>query len=54
VAQVESFRVSGAKPLHAPAQVCSIGSKQQVIVVVHQNVGKNIDLKPLTHLTDRV
>lgn len=51
-AQVESLRVGGAKPLHAPAQVCSIGSKQQVIV--HQNVGKYVDLKAFTHLSHSV
>ena len=37
VAQVKSFGISGVKPLHASAQVSSVGSKQQVIVVVHQN-----------------
>jgi hypothetical protein len=52
--QVKSLGKGGTKPLHAPhapAQVCSIGSKQEVIVVVHQNVGKKVYFEPLRHLT---
>jgi len=51
VTQVKSFGIGGSKPQHVSAQVCSIGSKQQTIVVVHQNVGKKVYFKPLTHIS---
>jgi len=48
---VISFGIRSAKPLHASAQVCAIGSKQEVIMVVHQNVGKKVYVKLLSHFS---
>jgi len=54
MAYVESFRVSGSQPLHAFRQICSSGSKQQVVMIVHQNACANVNFKTLRHFTDGI
>jgi hypothetical protein len=50
VPNIESLGVGGPEPLHAFGQVCTIGAKQKMVMVIHQNVGKTVDLKALRHL----
>jgi hypothetical protein len=47
VPNIKSFRVGGPEPLHAFGQVCTIGAKQKMVMVIHQYIGKNVDFKTL-------
>jgi hypothetical protein len=44
---VEALGVSGAKPVHGPFQISPAGSDQKVIMIAHQDIGKNVYLKTL-------
>ena len=52
--QIKPARIGGAQPLHASGQIDFFCAKQHMIMVVHQNVYKDIAIKPLGLLTDGV
>ena len=52
MAPLEPLGESGAEPLHRLFQIGLPGSCQKVVMVIHQHVGRNVNIKPLRHLTD--
>lgn len=54
VAFVVADGESGEEPRHGPAEVALRGGEEQVIVVWHQHVGTELDMKCLTGLPQRV
>ena len=50
---IKSARIARSEPMHCLFQVCKIGSYQKVIMVWHQHISKNINIKALSHLPDR-
>jgi hypothetical protein len=54
IQRVESIGVSDSKPLHAFGKITAAGSQQQMVVIVHQHVGGDVDLEALGHLSQSV
>jgi hypothetical protein len=48
---IESPRVGGSQPLHGSGKIRMAGPEQNMIMVVHQNIGEYIDVKAFRHFT---
>lgn len=46
--------VRSAKPLHALRNIGFIGLEEQVIMVIHEYIGINLNLKPFRHLSQNL
>src|SRR3990167_6648726 len=43
--------VRSSKPLHAFRNIGLIGFEEQMVVVIHENIGVNLNLKPFRHFS---
>ena len=46
--------ISGTKPLHTFGNIWFVCFKQQMIMVVHEDIGVNLYLKPVRHFSQSV
>ena len=46
--------VRSSKPLHAFRNVGLIGFEEQMVVVIHENIGINLNLKPFRHVSQNL
>ena len=46
--------VRSSKPLHAFRNIGLIGFEEQMVVVIHENIGINLNLKPFRHVSQNL
>ena len=49
VSHIEIARIGYSKPLHAFGEIRSVCPNQEMVVIVHQHIGENVNVKPLMH-----
>lgn len=51
---VEALRISYPEPVHGFFQIGTPGPELYMIMIARKNIGKNVILKTLSHLLDRI
>ena len=51
---VKPYRIANPKPLNRPGQIPDSGSNQQMIMVLHQNICVDLQLKPIHHSAHKI
>ncbi len=54
IAHIEITRVGDAEPLHAFREIRPVCTNQEVVVIIHEHISDNVNIKPLMHATQYV